>query len=296
MKIFPEQFPKNIPRIFSTFIAANFGVYWMTILIIDELIGRPSSTSILGFFFIPLWTFIFAGLCVWVGRLIRFIVGKFIHERTIEKESLRIINIIFALTVGVSFLAGLGRVIWHEHLQKPQIIYDAGVISKEALSDFRRKEYSPAKFVFTIYKKDKGKTEGFEWNGEKLNLDVSRPHINILRKDGSLMISADLSKYDYIGRIHAAAFGAINKKQKCLALLVYLRATSDRSMLLIYDFNGALIFQELLNRRCGWKTGGMQVGVDESKCEYLFLNVDSPAAYFIKREAGAKKQKVDGGK
>ncbi|MBA3066843.1 hypothetical protein FP828_10175 [bacterium] len=296
MKIFPEQFPKNIPRIFSTFIAANFGVYMMTGFITELLIGRPSSTAVIGFFTIPFATLCIAVVCIAAGGSARLIVGKFCQVRTIEKESMRIINAIFIMTIGGSFLAGMGRVIWNEKLQEPRIIYDAGVISKKYGSNFQKAEYTPSKLIFTIYKDEKGNTEKFNWNGEKLNLDVSRTYIKILQKDGSVMISADLSKYSYISRIHAAAFGAIDEKEKYLALLVKLRPTSYRSMLLIYDSNGALIFQEFLKRRCGRKTGGMQVGVDKLKREYLFLNVERPAAYFIKRQAVADTPTAAGGK
>jgi hypothetical protein len=62
MTIFPKEFPTNIPRILAGFIGLNFETYWMTALIAEMKIGRPSSTSAIGFVFIPIYTLILMSL------------------------------------------------------------------------------------------------------------------------------------------------------------------------------------------------------------------------------------------
>jgi len=87
----------------------------------------------------------------------------------------------------------------------------------------------------------------------------------------------DLSAFDYITRVYAVPVTINDSTKKDLAVLVNLRSTSRRSVLLIYNAENKLLYQELLYRvRID---NLMKTVKDKSGKEYLWLNLDTPIIY-----------------
>lgn len=143
----------------------------------------------------------------------------------------------------------------------------------------RDEKEKDATFVLSIYGDDKNKVDPFLWNGKNIVFKVvSNNILKIFDPEGKELVVADLHKFDYIGRIHVLQIALGDSESKGLAVLVRLRATSRRSMLLIYDATAKLLYEELLNRT---DDNGMNLLVDESGKEYLYVDVDSPVVYSI---------------
>ncbi|HAX61983.1 MAG TPA: hypothetical protein DCX95_05455 [Elusimicrobia bacterium] len=175
------------------------------------------------------------------------------------------------------FFSGILFVKYQEWVQRPHIIFDAGRIIKINPSAIKViKKTSESKFVFTTYSDEKSEAEPFLWNGKKIRFDVGNS-IAMRGENGNNIITIDLTKYDYIGRIHVIQLVIDNSASKGLAVLVRLRATSRRSMLLIYDPAAKLLYQELLYRN---KNGNMMnINTDATGKEYLYLDIESPILY-----------------
>jgi len=70
----------------------------------------------------------------------------------------------------------------------------------------------------------------------------------VLNAAGQLIASTDLHAFDYIGKIHAVPVCADAAGSQALAVLVTLRPTSHRSMLILYGADGSVVYQEHLER------------------------------------------------
>jgi len=280
MKIFPDKFPFNLPYLLAGFIGGFGTIFGLTALIAEPIIGRPSSTHAIGFIFVPLYAALLALACFFVGLVVRGIVGKFVVSRSISKRGNQIMNILFLCSLGLAFFSGVAFVQHQEIKQRPHVIFDMGQIMKISPSLWKGTKQNEATFVYTIYTDDKDKVSPFQWNDKKIDFKVIDDNtLKILDKGGNELITADLRKYDYIGRIYVLQFPIEASDAKGLSVLVRLRATSRRSMLLIYDFAGKLIYQELLERR---GDSEMSIMTDSSGKEYLYVNVAKPTIYSIK--------------
>ncbi len=132
MTFFPKQFPSNIPHILAGFIGLNFGTFLMMALFAEILIGRPSSTSVIGFGFIPIYTLILMGLCFGVGFLVRFVLARFVSVRVLSDKASRVLLLTFLGTLSISFISAWGFAAWEEYQQRPQVIFDTGRVNRSA--------------------------------------------------------------------------------------------------------------------------------------------------------------------
>lgn len=278
MKIFPDKFPFNLPYLLAGYIGGFGGMFGLTALLAEMFIGRPSSTHAIGFIFVPVYAALLALISFGVGLILRGIVGKIVVSRSITKRGNQIINILFLSFLGLALFSGVAFVQYQEIKQRPHVIFDMGQITKISPSLLKGTKQTEATFVFSIYTDDKDKVSPFQWNGKNIDFKVDNNTLKIIEKGSSELITADLTKYDYIGRIYVLQFAADPSDPKDLAFLVSLRATSNRSMLLIYDSMGKLIYEELLDRR---GDSEMSIMTKPSGKEYLYVNVDKPTIYSI---------------
>lgn len=280
MKIFPDKFPFNVPYLLAGFIGGFGAIFGLTALIAEGYIGRPSSTQAIGFIFVPIYAAILALLCFGVGLVARGIIGKFVVPRSISQRTNQIINVLFLCVLVLAFFFGVAFIKKQEEKQKPHVVFDSGRVIKMSPSEIKGKKEREVTFVFSIYSDEKNNTASFQWNGKKLDFKVISDNIlKVFDQEGKELITADLKKYDYIGRVHVLQFALNDSNAKGLAVLVRLRATSQRSILLIYDPSGKLIYQELLERH---GDSEMNIMTDSSGKEYLYVNVEKPCIYSIK--------------
>lgn len=280
--LFPNKFPFNIPYIFASFVSAAFLFYYMTGLLLEMNIGRPSSTSAVGLFFIPLYAFSFFLISFIIGLIAQFIVGKFVNERVIKLTTSRTIITIFFITITIASIAGGLSFKSYEDAQKPRVIFNSGKVNK--VSDIRVQDMGQieASLVLTVNNDEKKNVVKMMWNEKPLNFELKRGvnGLRVVDDNGKELISIDLNNCDYITRVYAVPIGTQESKAKGLAVLVHLRATSRRSVLLIYDSKATLLYQELLERK---RTENVMKAVkDVANKEYLWLNATSPITYAIK--------------
>lgn len=258
MKIFPDKFPYNIPYVLAGFIGGFGAIFGLTALIAEEHIGRPSSTHAIGFIFVPLYAALLALACFCVGLVVSGIIGKFVSPRAISKRSNQLINILFVCALVLAFFSGVAFIQRQEVKQQPHLIFDSGKIIKISPSEIRGKKEKDATFVLSIYSDDKNMVDPFVWNGKKIDFKVvGNNTLKILDPGGNELVAADLHKFDYIGRIHVLQIALGDSESKGLAVLVRLRATSRRSMLLIYNATAKLLYQELRERRDGVRSSNL---------------------------------------
>lgn len=90
------------------------------------------------------------------------------------------------------------------------------------------------------------------WNGRPVKIDGADEHIMITDPmTGSPVASTNLRGFYSIGRMRAVPVCRQSDGTDLLAVLVALRPTSHRSLLLVYAGDGRLVYEELLERRSG---------------------------------------------
>jgi len=117
------------------------------------------------------------------------------------------------------------------------------------------------------------------WNNKIIHFKLLRDANSLaaLDAEGMKLMQIDLSAFDYITRVYAVPVTINDSTKKDLAVLVNLRSTSRRSVLLIYNAENKLLYQELLYRvRID---NLMKTVKDKSGKEYLWLNLDTPIIY-----------------
>jgi hypothetical protein len=86
------------------------------------------------------------------------------------------------------------------------------------------------------------------WNEADITLSFHSDIIHAVDADGNVIIQTSLSKFDYISELQAVEVKLSLSEKNYLAVLADLRATSNRTMLLIYSPSGILVYQEMLER------------------------------------------------
>lgn len=279
MKIISDKFPTNIPQILASFVSAIFLSYYLTGLILEMKFGRPSSTSAVGFIFILIYAIFLLLIGYAAGLLIRFIVSRFTVERTMSKKSLYWIYAVFSLTIIVASIAGSVSFKTYEDAQKPHVIINAAAVAKIPDLQYQDSNQIDAKFLLSIFDDDKIENGALPWNNKIIRFKLSRDtnSLAILDDAGKQLIQIDLSGFDYITRVYAVPVTVNDSNTKGLAVLVNLRSTSRRSVLLVYNAENNLLYQELLYRVC--IDNLMKTVRDKSGKEYLWLNLDTPIIY-----------------
>jgi hypothetical protein len=276
MNLFPKEFPDNIPRILAGFIALNFGIYCMTVLIADLTIGRPSSTSVIGFGFIPIYTLIIAALCYGAGWVIRHGLALFIPPKVLSEKTNRVLLMLFFGSLTVAFFSGWGTVVWEEYQQRPRVIFDTGRVKLVSRSP-QAIEKIAGNLVLSIYEEDQEKIQPVIWSGKEVNFDGDRNVLKIGRINGGELVPADLRKHDYIGRAYAVPLKIGGTDKEALGVAVRFRPTSHRGMFLAYDPDGKLVYQELLE--CHGLNGLLSLVRDGTGLEYFSLNLRHSKLY-----------------
>ena len=283
MKLLPDKYPSNIPYIFATFISSIFISFAFAGVLSEMFFGRPSSTSSIAFFTIPIITaFLFLASFV-VGLILRFIVGRNVADRVIPTKSMRSIYIALGLAVLVAGIAGGTSFIRYERSQRPHVILGNAALEKTSNVKYQDASQVQARLLLTVFDDEKSKLSSLTWNDNPVRFNLKREsNILTLHNDkGQQLALIDLSAFDYITRVYAVPFAIDNQAQNGLAVLVHLRSTSFRSVLLLYDAKTSLLYEELLEREA--IDNVMKAVKDDSNNEYVWLNAETPILYRFKR-------------
>ena len=239
--------PLTVGLIFGLFVAS----YMLSALNAEFEIGRPSSTAAIGYIFVP----IYAGIVALVGIGIGFIFKSALKGRG-EKDKVSLPKYLLVLTsillLSWFFAANIGvnQVKEFEEFSKPKLLSNTGNFIKSQVSrDAAPSAQSYAKLVWDFEKEG---IEPISWANRKGEVKVINSTLMKIIFNDSESLSYDVSRYSYITEISALNYPGNSIKDNYLVILVKLRATSFRSVLLIYNQENKLVYEELIDR-CGRK-------------------------------------------
>ena len=263
-----KSMPLTVGLVCGTFVAG----YMLSALNAEFEIGRPSSTAAIGYIFVP----IYAGIVALIGVGIGFILKAVLKGRG-EQDKVSLPKYLFATTsillLSWFFAANIGikQVEEFEDYNKPKLLSNTGKFVKTSLNrDVAPTTRTYAKLVWDFER------ESIEpillANGNAQAKVINSTLLKIIFKNAK-SLSYDVSNYSYITEVSALNYPSDAKNDSYLVVLVRLRATSFRSIILIYNQEHQLVYEELLDR-CGRK---QYLGtVDTIDGEGLIVNLCSP--------------------
>jgi hypothetical protein len=247
----------------------------------ELFIGRPSSTWAIGIVWLPYLiakpTIIGVGIGILLWSLFKLL--KIAGE--MPQSGTRILSIVIVVLCVPSIIAGIAKIKKIESESAPHIIYSRGDIKKLPADTHDYAIGTKAPLTWTGGSSKVNITPHIEWNGEHVTVEFNDDeHIRIVKLPKTILADTDLSSFDYVRQLYTVPFKYESKDKLGLAVLANLRASSRRSMLLIYSSDGGLIYQETLYRKRGSGESPMQlISHPDTAKDVLIVNVDSPLVY-----------------
>ena len=210
--------------------------------------SSPSSTS--GLLIIPLIPIciiavFLAGL---FGTFTNWIISKFKRGKPLKTNEIYFAAGLFSFVIIAFAILVPYRLqsIWNAH-NSPRIIRNSSVVLKlptQESTDNKYRELKVPKVVVDFQEKKQGRD--LIWNNNTYRAVFDSHQFSLISKSGNYLIKENLEGYDYIRQLVCIPFDIFIKPKPPLVVLVDLRATSRKSMILIYSSNGECVFQELI--------------------------------------------------
>lgn len=261
-----------IPMVVALVLAIVVASYMLQLIVLELLIARPSSTIGVGFIFIPIYALIAAGIGCFLGYLLKNIALKYtIHNQINKVTFIRSIIIVTLFGIILSGIFAWQQIQSYEKYNAPRILSNkAHFVKSQYQEELKLQNSIPSQLIWSHGDIN---SSLIQWNNHNLFCEISNATNMKIISDKQVKAVYDFKDYtSYISKIEILS-------NEYLIVLVKLRATSFRSMLLIYDGNFELIYEELLER-CN-KSDYMYL-ISEQSEELLSVNSCQPFSIKLK--------------
>jgi hypothetical protein len=237
--------------------------------IAESSLGRPSSTTSVGF----VMAMVFGVVGAVIGATVGLIVGR-LAKRVLPAGPANP-ALAFAVLIVVTIVpAGWAvySVRQYEADNTPRVVQSTGAITRVEAGGGPPITMTPATLVYATLPEQAAHRQPLSWNGRPVGVSVEGSDL-VLMAGGSQVSRVDLSRLDYVREV-VGVTGALDQRGPAwLALLVRLRASGRRELLLVFDPRGKLVHEELLERKSrlhdaavmwisGVPAGGQELAVD----------------------------------
>jgi hypothetical protein len=250
--------PDDLPIVCGLLTALLISAYLLAPVIAESTLGRPSSTLAVGFVVGPIIGCLAGAVALLIAMGLRWMARRAgVASVTMPPWLLGFVLLGTVAFISVLAVNARTQTIEKEFARRPHVIVES---NRLVVSDHRPTGADArveARLLFSVYGEPL-EARSIEWNGRSVSVAGSDEQVTVLDSAGARIASTDLHAFDYIGRIRAVPFCRHPNGDRDLAVIVTLRATSSRSMLVLYGPDGALIYQNHLARTGGADT--MYVG------------------------------------
>ncbi len=237
------------------------GIVCANIIIDSPTPSPPSSTSVLGvllIFYIPMYI----GSGGAVGGMLGFVLGVILSYifrlKTISQRKVVCFGIISAAVMMlVAGFAGYSINRKFIEYDKVGLIYTNGCIEKRIVP--QRTVTNDIESLEVSY------GDPISLSFQDMTLHISDWKVCVVNSEGDIINKTRLYFFDYILEVKPIEVRLFPNEKSYLAILAKLRATSNRTMLLIYSPRGELAYQEILERN----RHGVKMSIDKSDTSTL---------------------------
>lgn len=246
-------------------------------IVTESMIGRPSPDQMAGtlLFGLPL----LGGLGALAGAMLGWVAGLLMRRTRLAGESGRsVVVAALALVLVIGGVSGVQVARQSEARNRPRVVHTTGAVAR--FPGFGTlAPATPATLMLSAL--PSGEVAPLAWRGGRVGVRLDGTTLVV--SHGSAIVSeVSLSGLDYVREVLGVT-ATEGQSLEWLALLVRLRATGRRELLLIYDSTGVLVHEELLART---KSGPQQVlwNVSPEGGEQAFLvDLGEPLRYVLKK-------------
>lgn len=273
------RLPDDLPIVLAGLASVLLSAFLLATIIAEFRLARPSSTAGVGFVIVP-FVGLFAGAAAFVaGMTLRWFLRR-AGMLSMKVPSWLVWCGILATIACIPILAAIARAqtIGREAALRPRVLLaSARFVKSDQASGADSRIEAPRLFSIS---EDAVVVPSIDWNGRGVRLVGSNRRVTVSDMAGTRIASTDLRAFDYIGSIRAIPVCTHPNGDRDLAVLVTLRATSRRSMLIVYDPTGVVVYQEHLERTGGGKewAGTMYAGSRGGR-EVLVVDQGSPSVW-----------------
>jgi len=156
---------------------------------------------------------------------------------------------------------GVSAVLWLESRNRPQVIHSIGIIARA----YGPSPLTPLREGALVWASQPAPSQPqpliqeLHWNRETVQVGIANDQL-VVRTGQVGAAAVDLSRYDYVREAYAVP-ARLTGGSESLALLLHLRSSSQRDLLLIFDPAGRLVHEELLERESGRRAPRVGLGV-----------------------------------
>lgn len=258
----PPQFPDVLPQWAGLIVGVLLAAFIIVQTFAASTLGRPSSTAGIGYVMGPI-----LGLAAWAGT---FLLGMLVRSGlrrsgmapvAVPRWLSRALWLLVLAAIPAMYLSARSNVLEAEFARRPRVIIDSQLITpiEQPATDLEARVEAPS--TYALLADEAANAKPVEWNGRTVTVRGVDEHVVITDGSGNNIASADLREFDYITRIRASPVCRQPDGNSLLAVLVTLRATSHRSMLLLFGTDGRIVYQHHLDRLGGRNANVMYVGL-----------------------------------
>jgi len=271
---------RRVPTDLPLFGALLFGLCLVSFgfagMYTEVAIGRPSSTSGLGFFFIPIW----GGLAAVAGLVLGFVVRAVWHalKRSEAETNTSALRATLACAVVAAAAAGALSVVHYEQAAEPRVRLDGGLLVREFRADLGK----PVRTSTVLYDSDK-KTATLSWGGNTSELVIDDDQVLLRDTTSCKNARFATAALDYITRVDAVPVLA-EQGPSLLAIVICGRATGRRAIVATVDENYQVIFEEQVKRFWQLSDTPVEVRAGSEHDEYVVVGPYSYESLVLRRK------------
>jgi hypothetical protein len=262
-----RQLPEDLPLFGAFIFALSFAAFGFAGMFAELALGRPSSTSSLGFFFVPIWAALVAVPGLVLGFIVRAVWRRMKGDDAESHASALLAILAFAVVASAG--AGVLTVVQSEQEAKPRIRFDGGLLVRE----FRADSELLVRASTALYDSDNDsdrKAEVLSWGSNRSELLIADDSVVLRDTVSGKSAQFRTPALDYITRVDAVPMLAA-RGPSLLAIVVSGRATGRRAIIAVVDENYEVVYEEQVERFWSLCDTPIEVRVGPAKDEYAVV-------------------------
>lgn len=274
------SYPNSLPIIGGIAGSLMSVSYYLGIMFSQLFVGRPPSTWILGFFWLPVFIFKPALIGLLIGSATWLMFRPFNSPRPLSPTEAKILKMFLIFLISTSALAGIIKIVKEASHYAPHIVYTSDEITKTNGIPFQSYNLANAVQTWETRAFEESLSTPISWNGETITV-YSVDDSMVIANQNQIVKRMKLGNDDirYMPDVYAIPVRFNKNKPDYLAVLVEARAIRDCYILLIFNAQGQLSFQEILKETKRTSNPMQKITNTADGQEALIVDVDSLIVY-----------------